>query len=394
MVRKCDIVGMFLTSLLVFSLFVSVCSVGVVGVSGFTAKDKLPVLLSDVFGLDLSKYTITNDGYGVRYEDGGYIEVEQCGFKLVDENGGMVSVMSEFYNGFPEWVFISPSTGSLYYVIEPPDGSVEQLRNVFERYVIFAEKYGIDTVDATVALDLLSRVSGSLPRSELSPTKVSSDNMSLYISQRSFGFGCVIDGFDIPNKTWGITFNNDRISFHDRFELYGVWGLGVFSEEEFTSFAFDLAKKFCDASVFYEDKYGVMVEVKPDWSKKRSDVGFLMIPGQFYNSSRNNNFLEQGTGVNMGSTVRDALTLYPMWTANFYFSQPIGNIEGIQVGVWGDTKEVAYCDVNGFLGNSQYFHDGSSDNQSNFGDLLGVVIILIVIAAIVAAVVFVKKKYK
>jgi len=397
MVKKIQIIGMFVVSVFVFSLF-SVCSGSFVGATtGFSAKDKLPALLSDVFGLDLSKYTITNEGYGVRYEDGDFIEVEQYVFTLVDADGGTTYVGSEFYNGFPEWVNVDAKAGSMYYAIEPPNGSIEGMKNVFERYATFAQKYDIATIDTSLALNLLSKAPSSLPINELSPAKISSDNMSLYISQMSFGFCSTIDGVDIPTKTWGINFMDSMISFHDVFEFYGVWGLGVFSEEEFTSFAFDLVKKFCDTSVFYDlDKDGVIVEIKPDWSKMRSDVGFLMIPGQYYNSSRNNNLLEQGVGVSMGSTVRDALMLYPMWTAIFYFSQPIGNIEGIQIGVWGDTKEVAYCDANGFLGSSKYPYGGSYSDQSNsFGDLLSLAVVaLIVIVTAVAVVVFVKKNRK
>jgi len=128
MMKNLKIFGTFMISLLVFSLVMSVCSVPVVGVSDFSAKDKLPALLSDVIGLDLSKYSITEERYKPRYEYGGAVEVEYCGFTLVDSEGGEVSVMSEFYNGFPEWVLISPSTGSLYYAINPPKDSVEKMK--------------------------------------------------------------------------------------------------------------------------------------------------------------------------------------------------------------------------------------------------------------------------
>jgi hypothetical protein len=164
-------------------------------------QDKLPVLLSDVIGLDLSKYTI-KDVHGATHDPyGGSVMVENYVFYLVDKKGGVVSVNSEFRNGFPDWVLISPSTGSLYYAIDPPDGSVEQLKNVFERYVAFAKKYDVDTVD--VSLALFDRAPNSLPKNELSPAKVTLEDLSLYISQQSFGFGSIVNGFDIPNKSLG-----------------------------------------------------------------------------------------------------------------------------------------------------------------------------------------------
>ncbi|MDR2707923.1 MAG: hypothetical protein LBB87_04180, partial [Nitrososphaerota archaeon] len=168
------------------------------------------------------------------------------------------------------------------------------------------------------------------------------------------------------------------------------------SEEEFTSFAFVLAQKFCDDHLFYQiGADGVEVEVRPDWSNMRSEVGLLMIPGQQYNNPINNELLAQGTGVNF-SAGRDALTLYPFWTAVFYFSYPIGNVYGVQVGVWGDTGEVAYCWEQGFLGNSQNTYDDSPSEQTNStGNLLGLAVFaLVVFVAVVVVVVFVKKNRK
>ncbi|MDR0318845.1 MAG: hypothetical protein LBI09_02280, partial [Nitrososphaerota archaeon] len=248
--------------------------------TGFSAKDKLPALLSDVFGLDLSKYTITEERYKPRYEYGGVVEVEYCGFTLVDGKGGVVSVMSEFYNGFPEWVMISPSTGSLYYAIEPPKRSVEKMENILERYVTFAQKYDIVTLDVSLAFDLLSKAPSRLPNGDRIPVNDSSGDMALFIAQNSFGFIYVANGVNVLNRSWSIDFT-DGIAFHDTFGLYDVCDVNVLpSEEEFTSFAFGLVQKFCDEYLLYQvGAEGVKVEVRPDWSRMRSEVSLLMIPG-------------------------------------------------------------------------------------------------------------------
>jgi hypothetical protein len=109
----------------------------------------------------------------------------------------------------------------------------------------------------------------------------------------------------------------------------------------------------------------------------------------------NNELLAQGTGVNFSAN-RDALTLYPFWTAVFYFSYPIGNVYGVQVGAWGDTGEVAYCWEQGFLGSSQNTFENSPFEQSNSGgSLLGLAVIaLIGIVVMVAVVLIVKKNCK
>jgi hypothetical protein len=47
---------------------------------------------------------------------------------------------------------------------------------------------------------------------------------------------------------------------------------------------------------------------------------------------------------------RDPLTLYPYWQFYFYFNETIAGNSGVQVGIWGDTKEIIYCSGFGFFG--------------------------------------------
>ena len=51
-------------------------------------------------------------------------------------------------------------------------------------------------------------------------------------------------------------------------------------------------------------------------------------------------------------TKRNSTALYPLWTVNFYFNKIYYGAYGIQVGLWGDTKEVFYCESLITLGNS------------------------------------------
>jgi hypothetical protein len=51
-------------------------------------------------------------------------------------------------------------------------------------------------------------------------------------------------------------------------------------------------------------------------------------------------------------TTRNSTALYPLWTINFYFNKLYYNAYGIQVGIWGDTKEVFYCESLITLGSS------------------------------------------
>jgi hypothetical protein len=396
MMKKLKTIGLLIISLLLLSSFsvFSIYSVKTTSAESFSAKYKLPVFLSDVFGLDLSKYSMTNERSATQYIYGNSVEVENCAFELVDTKGGEITVRGHFYNGIPNSINVDVIDSALYYTIEPPN-SVEKMKNLLERYAVFAQIHDIDTVDVSLALDLLSKAPSALPTNG-TPANVTLGDMTLFIEQNSFSFVYTANGVIFPNRSWSINFAGNTLSFSDSFGLYGVCDVNVFSEETFTNFAFELAQKFCDDHLFYRtDEDGVEVEIIPDWSNMRTEIDYKMIPGQIYNNPINNELLEQGVGVSF-SADRAALTLYPFWSAVFYFSWPIGNVYGVQVGVWGDTKEVAYCWEYGFLGGSQSPSVRSSSEQSSpYDNLLGIAVIaLIAIIAMAVVVMFIKKTHK
>jgi len=169
--------------------------------------------------------------------------------------------------------------------------------------------------------------------------------MKLVVSQTSIGLCYTANGVDMPNKFIGMSFGDNTFVFSDTWNLYSIGSFSVISKDEATSIAWAAAKN-CSLTLEYRTNNSSEV-MKPDWSQMRSDVGLLMIPGQIHNNSANDAL----NYINMGNTTRHPLSLYPLWQTMFYFSQPIGDIAGIQVGVWGDTKEIAYCETFGFLGN-------------------------------------------
>jgi hypothetical protein len=71
-----------------------------------TARDKMPAFLSDVIGLDLTKYNITNENYAFNYPPyyGGTVKEEILNLDLVSDEG-TISVMCMFLNGFNGGIF-------------------------------------------------------------------------------------------------------------------------------------------------------------------------------------------------------------------------------------------------------------------------------------------------
>jgi len=79
----------------------------------------------------------------------------------------------------------------------------------------------------------------------------------------------------LSTSLWGISFTNDNVQLHDVFELYTVCASGLFSKDELTDFAFDMAK-------VYWDSFDAGSDVKPVLSKTGTDVSFVTISGQLY----------------------------------------------------------------------------------------------------------------
>jgi hypothetical protein len=325
-----------------------------------SAEDKLPSFLSEVIGLDLAKYDIVNEGYGVSFpsEFGGLVKEESIIFTLEFEDS-RIAVSGVFDNGFPSWINFYPLSGSILYANLPSTDSLEESKSILQRYRSFAQTYGINTAYIDSALTLLSDVPDSPPAlassgnfnniSDFTPANLTVGNMKLVVSQKGVGCSYVTEGVDVPNKSFGLSFGSNTFVFSDTWNLYSIGSLSVISKDEATDIAWFAAKNY--NLTFTETVGNTTTVLEPDWSEMRSAIGLVMIPGQIYNSSLNNvlNF------VSLGSITRDPLMLYPLWQAIFYFSQPIGDIDGIQVGVWGDTKEIAYCSTYGFLGGASPF---------------------------------------
>jgi hypothetical protein len=112
-----------------------------------------------------------------------------------------------------------------------------------------------------------------------------------------------------------------------------------------------------------------IIEVKPDLSHVTSDVSFSMIP-------RNS-------------------ALYPFWSVYYYFDKPVYSDYGIQVGLWGDTKQIAYCQGLTTLGDPPPTSAAqSADNANSPAVLLAVAGAIVLVVAISAAVVIKKRRSK
>jgi len=369
--------------------------------------ERLTTLLTDVLGIDLTDYTVIAEGGGVDYPSkfGGVVKRETIA-RTYNSTDSQFSASVDFLNGHINRFYVRPTRDSIiHYLQQPSTSAVAETRGILERYRVYAAKYGIDNAHVTRALSLLDLASDAPANeaadnffgiSNFNTVEEISGNMRIGASGASIGFGYVFNGIHLRNRGLGMSFGSG-CTFADTWGLYTAAYASVITEEEAKQMALDAAKNY-EIRLMRDDNTSFVVY--PDWSNPRIEIGLLMIPGQNFNTELN---ILMGSGDS--GTTREPLGLYPFWQVIVYFTEPVGNIDGVEVGIWGDTKEIRYVDVYGHLGGAggaggagEPSADGADEaDQEPEPPNLGLAIALAAIAAAAAsttALVAIKKKRK
>ena len=311
-----------------------------------TAKNKLLEFMSDVIGVDLAEYVKTRgDGYGVSYppEYGGLAEEEVWSLKLNSSDGGYISAFSIYDNEFVKGVSIR-LYGPTKYVQQPPTDTLDYAKVILTRYQTLIQGYSMDTQHVSSALAMLDKVD-SLSTSnviegnmKMEIMNLTDPNRGMYEPSISFGWTYSVNGMEASRKNIRVGFYSSAGSMQIAFsDTWGFWSVNSTSapEAEVREVAWQAAQDF-NMRLGHVD--GSITLVKPDLGNF-SRVTVELTPGQLYNESLGDGF-HFGS---MGSTIRNGLTLYPLWNFLFYFTEPILSTMAVQVGVWGDTNEIAFC---------------------------------------------------
>jgi hypothetical protein len=321
--------------------------------SEFTVDDKSIEFLSSVVGLDFSKYALVvpTPSPGINSESWAEIGAkseaqrrealyppEYCGlvkdewgsFKL-DANGSQISVNSNCLNGQLRLLKISNLAGEYVYVETPATGILDQAKTILQRYQDYVTQ--VDAMDGSYLVPM-QEILNNL--SDFTPTNVTVGNVNFQVTLNDAGRTRIQwiyteNNISMSYKQMELVFcNNCFESFWDGWRIYKVSELNSIIFKEAYTLAFDAAQS-CELRWVNDEVNQVLTT--PDLSNAFYEVLFDMVP------------YRNDTSHTSKMLSRDPLTLYPYWSFTFYFPDGrIGCFSGVNVGLWGDTKEIISCD--------------------------------------------------
>ena len=308
----------------------------------YSDKDKAFAFLADVIQLDLTQYQPT-----VKYA--GPINMSSLGptatevfIQLAPDiplSGGATEAgfhcIFELSNGNICFFSMSGANMIMHYTQTQPITALDASKAMLQRYQTYLKQYcGVDgsylqpmismlnnvTEPATI-VQVLDNVQMKIDYSS-AIQQISSIERAL-ITKTDIKWVYTNNGVDVTRKNVYFDYPNGTLShFTDTWNLVSIGTWDMISKEEALSLALSAAQ---GVTLKLSNSNGSIYEIKPELSNTTT-ASLSMTPRNDYN------------------------ILYPFWYVEIYFNKSYGNEYGIQVGIWADTKEIAYCQAMGVLG--------------------------------------------
>jgi hypothetical protein len=356
--------------------------------------DQTKEFLSNVVGLDMSKYSLTDspyrhnntrpvNTYPPQTKD---INMETAAYFFKTDNG-VLEILSIFYNGKLTVVNINPTGNDPYvYNSTTEKDLTSQVSTLLTRYSEFlSQKSSIDTTFLTPMKSAMNSVNVN------SNVNITTDNINLQISKNEnktilrwiyFDYNVIMN-----YKKVEINFNdnNSLVSFQDTYSLYNKVAEPIITKEQAIKIALDAAQKVINNASTIDGRINTIET--PDLSSTYYDIQFGMVPC---------NNVEKDLSL-------DLLTLYPFWEFHFYFNQSYAGADGVQVGVLGDTGTIYTSGFFGYLGGGRIplsvittatDTDISNLAANNFIGLILMISAIIVIIVLVSVPIALHRKMK
>ena len=334
------------------------------------SPEKAFSFMEDIIQLDMANYDATLVVHNVNYPD----DIDSFGLEREDltytlEYGeSKLNVAFIFKNGILTWCKLYVLNGIPLYAQKPSENILDTAKSFMARY-----KTKRDTLYLQQIRDILDSID------ELENIETTSDNIkftaSIEESDTRLDWSYMSDGIDFLGKSVSIRFNEGTfVMFKDNWDIYDVGSTNInISQEEAAKVAKEQAENY--KLEVYKGEEG-LVEIEFNISDEPAKVELLTL-------------------------TRDSPLLYPFWDVEVYFDGVYNKYYGIQVGIWADTGEIAYCHALSGLGGSQVEDGTQEESTSQSGinsppplriDIVAVASAIIIITALV--VLIIKKKHK
>jgi|WetSurMetagenome_2_1015567.scaffolds.fasta_scaffold173143_1 hypothetical protein len=365
-------------------------------------RERLTEFLSSVIGLDLTEYTLSNpvvsnsskiaenpqEPDNLSYSlFGPNVKVEGSTLNYTSRSGNL-EIHGYFYNERMQGVLIYPrplvNIQDVYiYSEKAPIDTTDQANSILEKYRIFAsQSYSADSSYLVSMKNILQTASdsGLLLQNE------TSGNMNFVVEQNGgktdLQWICIHDGVSMGawKRVWMSFSNNSLVGFMDTWGLYQLGESNVISSDQALKTALTAAQNY-KIKVGYENGTNETLSV-PNLSGTHHFDSFAYLPYSFAEETLASN------------TSRAPLTLYPIWRIQFSFPNgTIGGLDGVDVGVLGDTGEVSYVTGIGYYGShDELFLPSGQQLNTDSLTLTSVVVVATILVMVTSAVVLTQRK--
>jgi hypothetical protein len=318
----------------------------------FTVESKSTEFLSNVVGLDFTKYSLMESTPPPGIDAESWKEIgaqskasrserlyppeylglvkEEWGSLKFQADGSQISIMSCSLNDQLTLLKNSNLNGSYIYSNPPAPDILGQTKNLLQRYQTYVNQ--TDNTDSSYLVPM-QEILNNL--SSLEPANVTIGNINFQISQNE-GRTRIQWIYNENNITMSykrlefVFYNNIFEYFQDGWRFYKVNPSSRITFEEAHALALNVAQN-CELRWVHNGVTEVLPT--PDLSDAYYEVFYQMVP------------YRNDTSHTLNQLSRDPLTLYPYWRFTFHFPEGrVGCFSGINVCLWGDTKEIISCD--------------------------------------------------
>jgi hypothetical protein len=356
--KKQYFAGLVLAVALIFSL----AQVGGAS-SEMAVQDKAISVMTDVVGLDITKYKIELTSNIVDYPEiyGGLVREELT--YTIEADGSKALVACTFINKTLTRCYVYPTEGSVLYAQQSSADILTATKSLLQRYQAY-----LGASHLQEALNSLDTVT------EIKPTNVTLGNMKLQIIEADnlvdILWWQTINGVDFPSGLSVEFVNGELKGFSDYTNFYRVGSADVnVSREEAIHMTKELAKDYTTLNV----------------STGNGDYTEVTL-----------NLTDEHMTVELQVGNREPFTFYPLWYVRLYAEQAIGSTDGFQAGIWADTGEIAYSQLTGHHGvipiEDQTNQSSTPPQNSSNQNLIPYLLAGIATTAIVATAILVLKK--